>query len=65
MTSQVFKSLSWTVFSLGETEMASVLVRTAIPKFPRKTASFATSRLASFGITPETWYGSPQFAYET
>jgi len=44
-------SSSWTVVCFGETEMASVLLQTSIPKFPRKTASFATSRLASFGIT--------------
>ena len=31
----------------------------------RKSCSLATRRLDSFGITPETWYGSPQFAYET
>ena len=45
--------------------IASQFVRTSIANCARKTCSFATSRLDSFGITPETWYGSPQFAYET
>jgi hypothetical protein len=55
VTFPVLSSLSSTVFCFGETEMASVLDRTSIPKFPRNKASLATSRLASFGITPETW----------
>jgi hypothetical protein len=54
-----------TVFFFGETATASQPVRTSTLKTARNIASVATSRLDSSGMTPETWYGSPQVAYET
>ena len=65
MTSPVATLRRSTVFFFGEMETASQPVRTSMPNMARNVCSVASSRLDSSGITPPTWYGSPQFAYET
>ena len=65
VTAPVATSRSSTVFLSGEIFTASHPVRTSTEKKPRNISGLATSRLDSFGITPPTWYGRPQFAYET
>ena len=64
-TSPVFTFRSCTVFSFGAMETASQLVRASTRNCSRNRCSLATSRLDSFGMMPDTWYGRPQFAYET
>ncbi len=54
-----------TVFFFRSMATASQPVRTSTAKNPLKVFSFARRRLDSFSITPPTWYGRPQFAYET
>ena len=65
VTSPVLTFFRSTVFFFGEMETASQFVRASMRCITRNSCSFATRRLDSCGITPETWYGSPQFAYET
>src|ERR1039457_3877863 len=65
VTSPVLTLRRSTVLFFGEIEIASQLVLASIAKCARNSCSLATRRLDSFGITPETWYGSPQFAYDT
>jgi hypothetical protein len=58
----IARQLGEPVLFFGEIEMASQLVRTLIANCARNIGSLATKRLDSFGMTPDTWYGSPQFA---
>jgi hypothetical protein len=44
-----------TVFFFVEIEIASQFVRASILCITRNSCSFATRRLDSCGITPETW----------
>jgi hypothetical protein len=45
--------------------VASHRVLASTLKTARNICSVATRRLDSSAMTPLTWYGSPQFAYET
>ena len=65
VTSPVAWFCSWTVFSAAEMPTTSHCVRQSTANIPRNICSVATSRLDSCSIEPPTWYGSPQFAYET
>ena len=65
VTSPVATSRSCTVLSFAEIPIASQPVRQSTANCSRNTRSFATSRSDSCSITPPTWYGNPQFAYET
>ena len=65
MTLPVATSRNSIVLLFGEIFTASQPVLTSTAKNPRNSSALATSRLDSFSITPPTWYGSPQFAYET
>ena len=65
VTSPVATFFRSTVFFCRSMATASQFVRTSTPKIARNICSVATRSLPSSGITPPTWYGSPQFAYET
>ncbi len=53
---------SWSAASMPTTSQP---VRQSTANCSRKTRSLATSRLDSCSMTPPTWYGRPQLAYET
>ena len=65
VTSPVTWFLRSTVFCSGEMPTTSQRVRTSMANCSRNVCSVATRRLDSCAITPPTWYGNPQFAYET
>ena len=65
VTSPVTWFLRSTVFCSGEMPTTSQRVRTSMANCSRNVCSVATRRLDSCAITPPTWYGSPQFAYDT
>jgi hypothetical protein len=54
-----------TCLNFVEIAVTSHIVRTSTLNTARNICSVATSRLDSSGMTPDTWYGNPQLAYDT